>query len=63
MKRWRQIKHAPKDGTHLLLCSSSGPGVAIGSWDDRNKWHDTEGRWIDPTHFITLPSPPKARGK
>lgn len=59
---WRPIETAPKDGSPVLLFSTS-EGQDVGSWevtyDAGHEWMDAQGYSIyDVTHWQPLPPPP-----
>ena len=63
--KWEPIKTAPKDRT-LLLCLD-GKSVALGIWKktfDGEMWVNEEYAetiplYLEPTHWMPLPEPPK----
>lgn len=68
-EKWQPIETAPRDGENILLWSpvwEMSFGVQIGYWDER--WNfaemfldpdDDEGQ---PTHWLSLPTPPQTEG-
>ena len=67
-RRWRAISEAPKDRKILL----AGPHDSGETYQEVSQWyvlksHTDQGRWPvafmsgfgEPTHFTTLPAPPK----
>jgi len=74
MNKWRPIKSAPKDGTHILLSGRVLPEddilVVLGLYvkGNHNKWNfynHFDESWDaflnerPPTHWIPLPKAPK----
>ena len=58
--RWQPIATAPKDGTPLLVYDRDC-GVLQGYFDSTDgHWYG--GIWIQPTHWMPLPSPPSEKG-
>lgn len=64
MSDWQPIASAPKDGREILIgwTDSSRIFIAIfeiGRWRDAE---DGEAFPFEPTHWMPLPEPPKAKG-
>lgn len=65
--KWRPIETAPKDGGALLVWVNGWPVTAAQycedgyGWDeDQPGWYDPFfDVWINPTHWMPLPEPPK----
>jgi hypothetical protein len=60
---WQPIDTAPTDGTHVLLFANMSV-VGYASWRRGREfpvsWVTLPAeRWIDPTHWMPLPEPPK----
>jgi len=61
---WKTMETAPKDGTHILTCSSTHP-IAETWWTDifgngrwgGNGWY--YAAWLPPTHWMSLPEKPE----
>ena len=67
--QWRPIDTAPKDGTPIILygrhTKTRWPIVAVGYFDRRDEYGHF-GSWcllvdafIEPTHWLPIPSPPQ----
>ncbi len=57
---WLPIETAPRDGTHILLCSHEG--ILIGFWNTLSNegfTHDLDRGNYQPTHWMPLPPPPE----
>lgn len=68
---WQPIETAPKDGTRILLVTSSGRPrrIFMGSYTDKGSWWpwrvDQTNYHInqsDLTHWMPLPPPPAGQG-
>jgi hypothetical protein len=69
MSEWQPIETAPRDGTDVLVYvpkphwhypPPATPGV-FEAWYGYGKWKidtDDNGTWVEPTHWMPLPSPP-----
>lgn len=67
MSEWQPIDTAPKDGTPALFCvwndeTQDVLPITSGFWSRlSNRWFsEISGHGIKPTHWMPLPSPPKA---
>ena len=67
--QWQPIESAPKDGTHILVCTAGSDYYAVTvHWFDNN-WHETmswDGELAiyelkKPTHWIGIPPTPEAK--
>lgn len=59
---WRPIETAPRDGTRILAYRSGfAELLAIIFWSsDFDIWTPVHGNsWLSPTHWMSLPPPPK----
>jgi hypothetical protein len=62
MMEWQLIETAPTDGTVVMLFDpvlfwpTPGEHVTI---DEGFGWRSINYGWIDPTHWMPLPEPPK----
>lgn len=68
--KWQPIETAPKDGSGVMLLSSSGMVCAPCIWEIGEiseygfwLWWQSEPEWLteikSPTHWMPLPEPPK----
>lgn len=68
MSEWRPIETAKRDGTHVLLYTTSfnGEWLTIEGWyfsspkEIDDGWETEFGFHGEPTHWMPLPSPPDA---
>lgn len=62
MNEWQPMESAPKDGSDILVCSDDKAIVCAWWSDDFGEWR-TYGvggnQWIEPTHWMPLPDPPR----
>jgi hypothetical protein len=66
---WQPIETAPRDGAELLLCAADPLVVGrfyrgVGQWADADPAFRSKSGWfwafgIRPTHWMSLPDPPK----
>ena len=62
---WQPIETAPKGGTYILLFgmhTRSALSVMIVARWDGDTWQSSDdgyGAYIEPTHWMPLPEPPK----
>ena len=71
MSEWQPIETAPKDGSSIIVCDSKIGFVCEACWWD--SWYSNKnntgwmiancdeeyGHYIDATHWMPLPAPPK----
>jgi hypothetical protein len=62
---WQPIETAPKDGTLILACLGKTMKIVVWypvlkEWGNPQEWGD-DGTW-KPTHWMSLPEPPKGEG-
>lgn len=62
--KWRSIKSAPKDGTHILIYGfrNGEPVYVIVYHAHKNKWIEANGLKYcikNPSHWMPLEKPPK----
>ena len=72
--QWEPFETAPKDGSQILAYSLEDGRMATMEWiDARSAWSEDQGIWCiciigayaedrdwNPTHWRSLPDPPKA---
>ena len=66
MMDWQPIETAPKDGAEIIVWSKDQLAPYLAAWDDANGWmvpdtcpHGWTELLIQPTHWTTMPEPPK----
>lgn len=61
--KWQPIETAPRYGRILVFCPLTGVCVASAGWSnaapDNIKWYVINDIVAQPTHWMSLPEPPK----
>ncbi len=63
-QEWRPIEMVPKDGQYALIVGKGlyADRARVGRYDESSKrfiWTDCDKVWIDATHWMPLPEPPR----
>lgn len=58
---WMPIETAPKDAKNILCVDADGILAIV--HDDLGAWCDDYGFYVEPTHWMPLPEPPKGEPK
>ena len=61
MSEWQPIETAPKDGTIVLVWSENSGRVIDHYAEDYRSWYRFT-KYLQPTHWMPLPKPPKSIG-
>lgn len=65
MSAWRPVDTAPKNGGWVLVWAPGWAPVAA-AWCHIPQigagpgWYVGDGKWIEPTHWQSMPDPPEA---